>query len=791
MHRHTFLAIFLLLCTLAEAKPVGQQDAHRAGSRFLRQQGILKADVGLQLHKTISFNDTDGQQRHCYYVFNHGKEGFVIVGADDRCTPIIGYSTNGSFDESRLPTNMAQWLKGCASDIERGIRANAPDDESHKKQWDELLSDKPLAQPSTKDDRYLLTSTWEQGYGYNKYCPTMNGRPVVVGCVATAMAQIIRFHQYPTRGFGSKTYVHNVYGQQSVNFDTTNYDYSLMPDEVWYGSSDAEIDMVSRLCYHCGIVVNMDYQHAGNLEGSGAHTGRLPEAFRHFGYTDVQYHVRLDINNDSVWTAMIRKEIDSRRPIEYAGYSNDGGHAFVLDGYNSSGLFHFNWGWGGYCDGFYTLTTMQGFTGNHSMATNIRPSGWDGHLERFYVSSDGNGGGLSWDDANRNIQAAVVLSGLTNRDIWVKEGTYYGDTAATYAFVFNSPATIVGGFAGNETAVNQRNVQQHPTIFDGQHRRGILKARINTNSTRSTTINDIILQNGHSHQGSCVEMGGPVNANFLTIRNCHSDSGNVVDLNSARMRMSIIENNDAPTICQLYNAAVRQSLLAHNNTRQTLHMDGQSRVVNCDIVGNTGTGVVFNHKRNTFVNNIVWNNDTAMTAQVELLDTAIRHCAIESDTNFADSTWVRLDHSNEDGPMFANPGNRGRDGLTGHEDYRLLRGSRCINAGERLSESIHDGDLDRTLRCRDGAIDIGCYESNHPVGIVEIAADRLTAYPNPAGSTVTVTGCKKGTVAVYDMSGRLVKQQPCGARTILDISTLPQGVYFLKNDTRCHKIVKE
>jgi len=791
MQRISILIGLLLLCFVATAGPIDSQKAQLVGRNHLLRQGLIDTDSPLTLYKTVTFTADDNQTVNCYYVFNYGNEGFVIVSADDRCTPIIGYSANGAYEEGRLPANMVVWMDECAKEIENGIRNNAPENETTKKLWNQLMEQTSSDSPSSKSNSYLLTSTWEQGYGYNRYCPIMNGRHVVVGCVATAMAQIIRYYQYPSRGFGYKSYVHEAYGQQAVDFDTTEYDYSLMPDEVRYSSSDAVIDMVSRLCYHCGVTVNMNYQHAGHTDGSGAQTDKLPDAFRHFGYTDVEHYTRSNMNNDSLWAALIRNEIDNLRPIEYSGFNDGGGHAFVLDGYNSQNEYHFNWGWGGYCDGFYTLTTMLGYTGNQTMAINIKPSGWDGHLEHFYVSADGNGDGTSWEEANQNLGAAVKLNSLVSRDIWIKEGTYHGDTNADFAYTFTNAANVVGGFAGTETAANQRNAALHPVILDGQNQRGILKARLSNNTNQKIKLTDITLQNGYSEKGNCIELNGQVMGNYLIVRNCQSDSGTVVGLSECKVRMSIFEGNQAPIICLLDEAVLRQSLLNNNNSERVVDMKGRSRVVNSDIVGNTGTGVVFNHNRNTFINNIVWNNDTTMRMEVELLDTAIRSCGLESDTDFVDSTWVRLGSDNADGPNFIQPGGRGVEALTGNEDYRLQRGSVCINAGERLPESIQDGDLDRSLRCRDSYIDLGCYESNYPVSIDEVRGSDIRVYPNPTTALVTINGCQNGQIELYDISGKLLLQRKCETSATLDLSHLPQGVYYLKNGGNSHKIIKK
>ena len=721
------------------------------------------------------------------YIFNIDTIGFVIVSADDRCLPILGYSMNGSFDLDNAPSNMLAWLNDCATSIQAGIEANAPENKEAWKQWEELLRTTESTTPSPKSDSYLLTSTWEQGSGYNNYCPVMNGQHVVVGCVATAMAQIIRYYGKPTRGFGRKSYRHTAYGILAVDFDTTDYDYSLMPDRIRRSTPSDQKDMVSRLCYHCGIVVNMEYQHSGHTSGSGAHTSNVPEGLTFFGYTDALHYTRSNVNNDSLWAAMIRNEIDNRRPIEYSGFGDDGGHAFVLDGYNDNQQYHFNWGWGGYCDGFYTLTTMVGFTSSHEMVINIYPSGWDGHLSHFHVSPNGEGNGTSWSNANSNLSAAMKLAKLTTRDIWLKEGVYYGDTTAQYAFRLTTTATILAGFAGTETNANQRDPENHPTIFDGQGQRGVLHAEAYSTSNQQLKIYDLTVRNGYSHDGSIVKITGDVMTRRLTIRDCRTDSGR-------RIIAASIYRNQSPTICQLSGGALRQSLV-FNNDGDAISMQNTSRVINCDIANNHGTGVIFKHPKNTFVNNIVWNNDVNVRLDTILSDTSLRHCAIEGECPAIDSTSVLLnsDNNHPQGPRFIQPTTeRGSQGITQTYDWQLGRGSVCINAGERLSESLSDGDYNQTIRSRQGAVDLGCYESNYPVGIEPTVTNAsLSVYPNPTNCLITVSNCNREGVQIFDITGREVLSAKATSTTVrLNVSHLPQGVYFLKSGSNTLKLVK-
>ena len=783
----TFAA--LVIGATAIAQRVDVATAQRAGTHFLLSKGLTETTDTLLLVQTYS---AEGNGFDCFYVFNAG-EGFVLVAADYRCVPILGYSFNGNFDKHALPDNFRSWLEGYRADIERGILAEAHEDKETLAQWQSLLDKRFGPTPAAKDETYLLTSTWEQGSGYNNYCPVMDGEHVVVGCVATAMAQIIRYWGYPRRGFGRAGYVHSTYGLQSVDFDTTDYDYTLMPDRIRRSSSAAERDMVSRLCYHCGVTVHMNYQNPSHTSGSGAQSSHVPEALIHFGYTDTRYIDRGLMNDDVQWRVLIRKEIDAGRPIYYSGTSSSsGGHAFVLDGYSTQNRFHFNWGWGGSSDGFYTLTTMQGFTSNNDMVINIYPSGWDGHAERFYASPDGTGDGTSWPTANNNITAAAVLADLTGREVWMKEGIYYGDTAAEYAFSLVGGLSLYGGFAGTETAVRERDAANHPTILSGRDRQPVLYA--STSSSNTLNIYDIGVEHGYSPAGNCVNLvGNRVLVDRLKVRYCVSDSGRVATLNNCRVRYAQFQGNRAPVVCLVNGAALRQSLIAQNDgTALSIASDG--RVVNSTIVANAGYGVQFTGPRNAFINNIVWGNDSCVSFTADVADTTIRNCAFDNDTITTDSLSLLLsqDNADSDGPRFLSvPSAHGVASFRGDEDWCLGQGSICINAGERLTESMRDGDINGNVRCRQGFVDLGCYETNYPVAIPDIDATGIRIYPNPATDYLTVMGNLQGLVELLDAMGRTVRTWRQTETPAVSLKGLKAGVYYLKTPEGVFKVVKQ
>ena len=285
-------------------------------------------------------------------------------------------------------------------------------------------------------------------------------------------------------------------------------------------------------------------------------------------------------------------------------------------------------------------------------------------------------------------------------------------------------------------------------------------------------------------------------AKNMTIKDCLSDSGSIIYTNYCRLIASSIHSNQAPTICQLTSGTAMRQCLVHNNDGNALTLEGTSRVVNCDIVSNLGTGAIFKHPKNSFVNNIVWNNDNNILLDTTLSDTSFRYCGIEGDSPLLDSTSICLDSNNEhaQGPRFVHPSiTRGSEGFDPTLDWHLGRGSVCINAGEKLRESLADGDFDQSLRSRQGAIDLGCYESNYPLGIAPIGSTaHLTVYPNPANDHLTVSHCNQNDIQIFDMAGREVLSAKATTNTIrLDISHLPQGIYFLRAGSETIKVVRK
>ena len=325
---------FLLVLLLAlgysplQAKRITQWQAQQQAYSFWGKQMPQKAKAKSRTATTASPSDA-------YYVFNNDAGGFVIIAGDDAVAPVLGYTSTGSFDAENLPDGLKDLLKS----YERQIAALG----------DNYVANQTATRAAFTGEKLLKTAEWDQNVPFNKYTPSN----YVTGCVATAGAIVMKHHGYPAKGTGSHSYTWN--GKTlTANFEHT-YDWTSMPAK-YDGTNDAAFDGVARLMADLGVAVEMQY----NKDGSGAYIGNLVTALqKHFGYSKLSHLMTIEDVGAEAWNGRLRDEIDANRPVLYAASDPArGGHAFVIDGYKDES-FSVNWGWGGYCDGFYQIGALN------------------------------------------------------------------------------------------------------------------------------------------------------------------------------------------------------------------------------------------------------------------------------------------------------------------------------------------------------------------------------------------------------------------------------------------------
>ena len=364
MKKSFLLVAILLAFNSLFADNFNVEQAREFGHKFVKANFEQKENNELDLVYTMKSESGEP----CFYVFNVSDYGFVMVSATDLARPILGYSEDGIFETDNIAPGLGFMMEDYQKSISHAIYTLGEAPAYVKSEW-EALSKGGKLRPQERGVKIgpLCQTKWDQSWPYNAYCPELN-RPFasngrsVVGCVATAMSQIMNYWEHPTQGTGSHSYkpstVGYVYPEQSANFGETTYDWENMPSQLYPDSPQKEIDAVAILGYHCGVSVNMMY--AGDESGAGAYSADVPYALnRYFGYAQSSYKARTV--SAEIWDSYIREAIQMRRPIFYAGNStkDGGGHAFVCDGMDENGLFHYNYGWSGKGDGFYVSSAIE------------------------------------------------------------------------------------------------------------------------------------------------------------------------------------------------------------------------------------------------------------------------------------------------------------------------------------------------------------------------------------------------------------------------------------------------
>ncbi|MCX6287323.1 MAG: C10 family peptidase [Bacteroidetes bacterium] len=363
---YTILCLMLIIPAVW-AKHVPQQDAAKVATTFYR----LNNPMGVSDPRLLSQAVRSWENVPSFYIFRYVSGGFVLVAADDASIPVLGYSFENDMPGQIDNPSTKEWLDNYCREISYIISNNLDNTETLK-QWNSIQNGEALA--PTADVAPLLSSTWDQGCYYNTLCPADGGGQcghVWTGCVATAMAQIMKFHNFPPQGVGQHTYVSPSYGSQSANFGNTTYNWASMPNSV--NSSNTA---VATLMFHAGVSVDMNY----GTSGSGAYSETVPGALlNYFNYSpEIEIKYKDNYTNVEDFKTLLRTDLDAHLPLYYSGSNTTEGHAWVCDGYRmSDGKFHFNWGWSGSSNGYYAIGNLNpgGYTFNlnNSIVLHIKP----------------------------------------------------------------------------------------------------------------------------------------------------------------------------------------------------------------------------------------------------------------------------------------------------------------------------------------------------------------------------------------------------------------------------------
>ena len=331
------------------AKHISKKSAKRvAGNFFIEKANLTQARLVFGEEFTVAAGDNPS----CY-IFNFNN-GFVAVAADDAVFPVLGYSFESNYTGEDFPDGFRVWMENYTQQIQNAIVSEREAPASVSAVWEKYLVDDFTPSKNANGVTPLLSTTWGQGCYYNTAFPEEEQGQcghLYTGCVATAMAQIMKYYNYPESGTGSFGY-NTSYGYVEADFENTVYQWADMEDHL-----TDENEAVATLMFHSAISLSSQFF----PEGTGAYDTTVPGAlFKYFKYKpDAQFLFRDEYAGD--WKALLRSELDEQRPVLYGAVAEAKllyGHSLVCDGYQDTAFFHFNWGSGGNYDGYFYLDTL-------------------------------------------------------------------------------------------------------------------------------------------------------------------------------------------------------------------------------------------------------------------------------------------------------------------------------------------------------------------------------------------------------------------------------------------------
>ena len=378
MKKFLLLIITLAFATQLQAEQIGVTEAQNIAYKFARKSGRLKATTGTDVKLVYTVNADNGS--NSFYVFNTAGNGFVIVSGESNTEEVLGYSDGGAFDPANIPPAMLDLFDQYKSEINYAATLD--------------IDANPASSvvPSRKAIAPLCATKWNQGAPFNNMCPMYDAsQRCVTGCTATAMAQVMKYHNHPAKGTGSMTYTPTINGtatELSLDFSQTTFDWDNMLNVYSSSATEAQNNAVATLMYNCGVACQMGY----GLSSGASHIDAVKGYASYFGYDKSAQIAHREYYNITGWNDLIYNELANNRPVHYAGY-NEAGHSYVCDGYDKDEYFHINWGWGGMSDGYFKLSALtpssQGIGGSNA--------GYNARQEIIYNIKPDEGGSYAYE----------------------------------------------------------------------------------------------------------------------------------------------------------------------------------------------------------------------------------------------------------------------------------------------------------------------------------------------------------------------------------------------------------
>ncbi len=469
-------------------------------------------------YTTIKISDSHVRgnvESSAIYVFNFQNGGFVIVPSEQALPPYIGYSLSGYCSETGINSNFDSYIQSYSEQIEFIHKNKIEPEINITQEWEKYTTLTPnhlLVKQDNRSVAPLLNSLWNQNYPYNVLCPEDAGGPgghVLAGCVATAMSMIMHYWRYPLEGNGSYGYYWDDYGYIFADFGATSYNYNHMKNIV-----DAQMPEIALIQFHCGVAVDMMY----GPGGSGAYSEDVPPAIQnYFGYSPLSAFRQKESYSNTEWADLLKMQIDLGQPMYYSGFSNSGGHAFVCDGYDDNNFFHYNFGWSGNSNGFYSLFEVGGFNSGQGAVTDFIPGGdYPYHYTEQQVITgksgsieDGSGPVENYfpdDQFSWLISPQTPGDSITNIKIVFDRFNVATDDQVVIYDGATESALVLGTFTGNDVPENVISTGNQMLVVlqsnGGQTANGFL-AEFTANSPNwCNNLTTIVSSSGDVHDGS-------------------------------------------------------------------------------------------------------------------------------------------------------------------------------------------------------------------------------------------------------------------------------------------------
>ena len=343
------LLVLSVMVISTYAGPRSVEEMVDAARKVIKHHSSAKSVKGIQPLEVL-------KKGTMFDVIGYKNGGFAIIASDDKFAPVLGYSDT-EFSIDNMPPAMQWWMDMTEQALQTALESRV----DVKSGAALRNSNYPDAVPE------LLTTKWDQSSPYNDKIVSITGKDYPTGCMATAMAQVMKYHAFPVNGQGYKGYAIDGINR-NYDFENTTYDYADMLDEYSRNNyTQVQADAVSTLMLHCGVAVDMNYA----LGGSGSFSSDAAIALNKYFKYSTRHYTR-DIYTKAEWMNIIYDELSNGRPVIYGGVtSQNEGHAFVFDGYDADGLVHVNWGWSGSSNGYYEVALLNSAQGSYSYSQNM------------------------------------------------------------------------------------------------------------------------------------------------------------------------------------------------------------------------------------------------------------------------------------------------------------------------------------------------------------------------------------------------------------------------------------